>query len=47
MSFKRLWHKSYASGVPAEINLEKITMAEALTRTAEQVSGTSCLYLYG
>ncbi|MFA5284286.1 MAG: long-chain fatty acid--CoA ligase [Smithellaceae bacterium] len=34
MSFKRLWHKSYASGVPAEINVEKITMAEVLTRTA-------------
>jgi len=36
MSLKRLWHKSYASDVPAEINLEKITMAEALTRTANK-----------
>lgn len=36
MSFERIWHKSYASGVPAEINLEKITMAEVLTRTAKK-----------
>ncbi|MBP1610324.1 MAG: Long-chain-fatty-acid CoA ligase (AMP-forming), partial [Acidobacteria bacterium] len=36
MSFNKIWHKSYASGVPAEINLEKITMAEVLTRTAEK-----------
>lgn len=36
MSFNRPWHKSYASGVPAEFQLEKITMAEALTRTAER-----------
>jgi long-chain acyl-CoA synthetase len=34
MSFERIWHKSYAPGVPAEITLEKITMAEVLTRTA-------------
>ena len=34
MSFTRIWHKSYASGVPAEIIPEKITMAEVLTRTA-------------
>ena len=36
MSLKRLWHKSYASDVPAAINLEKITMAEVLTRTANK-----------
>ena len=34
MSFERIWHKSYAPGVPAEITVEKITMAEVLTRTA-------------
>ena len=34
MSFERIWHKSYAPGVPAEITIEKITMAEVLTRTA-------------
>ncbi|HNU91682.1 MAG TPA: long-chain fatty acid--CoA ligase [Spirochaetota bacterium] len=36
MSFERLWHKSYAKGVPGEIDIEKITMAEILTRTAER-----------
>ncbi|HOX16393.1 MAG TPA: AMP-binding protein [Smithellaceae bacterium] len=28
MSLKRLWHKSYASDVPAEIHLEKITFRQ-------------------
>ncbi len=36
MSFNRIWHKSYAPGVPAEISPEKITMAEALRRSAEK-----------
>ncbi len=36
MSFDRTWHKSYASGVPAEFQIEKITMAEALSRTADR-----------
>ena len=36
MSVEKLWHKSYAPGVPAEIDIEKVTMAEALTRTAKK-----------
>ena len=36
MSFERIWHKSYAPGVPAEVDIEKVTVAEALTRTAEK-----------
>ena len=40
MSFERLWHKSYAKGVPGEIDIEKITMAEILTRTAERYPDT-------
>jgi len=36
MSFDRLWHKSYAAGVPAEIAIEEVTMAEGLRRTAER-----------
>jgi long-chain acyl-CoA synthetase len=36
MSFERLWHKSYAAGVPAEIEVEKTTMAEGLRRTARK-----------
>jgi long-chain acyl-CoA synthetase len=47
MSFNRLWHKSYASGVPAEINLEKITMAEVLTRTAERYPGRVAFIFMG
>ena len=34
MGFERIWHKSYAKGVPSAIELERITMAEALRRTA-------------
>jgi len=36
MSFQRLWHKSYIAGVPAEFEVEKVTMAEALRRTAKK-----------
>lgn len=36
MSFERLWHKSYAAGVPAEIEVERITMADSLRMTAER-----------
>ncbi|HQI01502.1 MAG TPA: long-chain fatty acid--CoA ligase [Deltaproteobacteria bacterium] len=35
MSFERLWHKSYAAGVPKEISIEKVTMAEGLRRSAK------------
>jgi len=34
MGFERIWHKSYAAGVPPAIELERITMAEVLRRTA-------------
>jgi long-chain acyl-CoA synthetase len=36
MAFKRLWHKSYAPGVPPEIEIQKITMAEVLSKTAQR-----------
>ena len=36
MSFERLWHKSYVAGVPAEIEVERITMADSLRMTAER-----------
>lgn len=35
MSFERFWHKSYAAGVPTEISVEKVTMAEGLRRSAK------------
>jgi long-chain acyl-CoA synthetase len=34
MSSERIWHKSYAPGVPPAIEPERITMAEVLRRTA-------------
>src|SRR4030042_5463069 len=34
MDFERSWHKSYAPGVPKELDFEKITLPEVLTRTA-------------
>lgn len=36
MSFERPWHKSYTPGVPPEVEIRKITMAEALTNTAKK-----------
>jgi long-chain acyl-CoA synthetase len=32
---KRIWHKSYAEGVPASLDYEKITISQALTRSAK------------
>ncbi|MBU2055815.1 MAG: AMP-binding protein [Proteobacteria bacterium] len=34
MDFQRSWHKSYAPDVPKELDFEKITLPEVLTRTA-------------
>jgi len=34
MAFERIWHKSYVPGVPRDIEPEKMTVAEALTRSA-------------
>jgi len=36
MAFERVWHKSYATGVPHEIAIQKITVGEALIRTAKK-----------
>ncbi|MEA3222358.1 MAG: long-chain fatty acid--CoA ligase [Thermodesulfobacteriota bacterium] len=36
MSFDRLWHKAYAPGVPNEIEIEKLTMPNVLTRTTRE-----------
>ncbi|MBN1883123.1 MAG: long-chain fatty acid--CoA ligase [Deltaproteobacteria bacterium] len=33
---KRIWHKSYAPGVPTSLDYEKITISQALTRSAEE-----------
>jgi long-chain acyl-CoA synthetase len=34
MTFSRPWHQSYAPEVPAEIEIEKVTMAQSLAMTA-------------
>lgn len=47
MSSEKLWHKSYATGVPAEIDLERITMAEVLSRTAERYPDRSAFIYMG
>ncbi len=36
MAFERIWHQQYAQGVPGEIEIERITMPEVLTRTAQR-----------
>ena len=35
----KLWHQSYAPGVPQEIELEEITLSRALARSAEMRGG--------
>ncbi|MBA4397621.1 MAG: long-chain fatty acid--CoA ligase [Syntrophus sp. (in: bacteria)] len=36
MAFDRIWHKSYAPGVPPEVAIQKITLGDALIRTAKK-----------
>ncbi len=46
MAFERIWHKSYPPGVPAELDFEKITLPDILTRTAERFpEKTALLYM--
>lgn len=33
---EKIWHKSYASGVPKTVEFEQVTMSRALTRVAEK-----------
>ena len=47
MSFERSWHKSYAAGVPREVEFEKITMPEVLTRTAQRFPDRTALIFMG
>ena len=47
MSFERSWHKSYAPGVPREMDFEKITLPEALTRTAMRFPDRTALIFLG
>jgi long-chain acyl-CoA synthetase len=47
MTFERSWHGSYAPGVPRELDFEKITMSEVLTRTAGQFPDRTALIFMG
>ncbi|MBA4422216.1 MAG: long-chain fatty acid--CoA ligase [Syntrophus sp. (in: bacteria)] len=47
MSVERNWHRSYATGVPQEADIEKITMPEVLTRTAGRFPNATALVFMG
>ena len=47
MGFERSWHKSYAPGVPRELDCERITLPEILTRTAGRFPGQVALVFAG
>ena len=47
MGFERIWHKSYAPGVPPAIEPEKITIAEVLRRTAGRFPDRTAFYFMG
>jgi long-chain acyl-CoA synthetase len=47
MSFERIWHKSYAPGVPPAIEPERITMAEVLRRTAARFPDRTAFIFMG
>ncbi|MGO9568141.1 MAG: long-chain-fatty-acid--CoA ligase [Desulfomonilaceae bacterium] len=44
---QKIWLKSYHDAVPAEIAFEKITLSEALTRTAERFPNNPALLFQG
>ena len=44
---ERFWHKSYAPGVPKTIEYEKVTIPQALRRTAEKFPGHTALNYMG
>jgi long-chain acyl-CoA synthetase len=44
---EKIWLKSYAPSVPAELDFEKITLPEALARTAKQFPDTPALLWEG
>ena len=47
MAIEKIWHKSYAPGVPFEIEFEKITMPEVLSRNAKQFPDQTALLYMG
>jgi long-chain acyl-CoA synthetase len=47
VKFERIWHKSYPAGVPAQINFERISMPEVLTRTSKRFPAMTALIYMG
>ncbi len=47
MSFQRIWHKNYPPGIPAEMDFDRITMPEALTRSASRFPDNPALIYFG
>jgi len=47
MAWEKPWHKSYAPGVPYEVEFEKVTMPEALTRNTKQFPDKTALLCMG
>ena len=47
MNFNRYWHKSYAKEVPGDIQIEKITMPQALKRTVDRFPDHTALMYMG
>jgi long-chain acyl-CoA synthetase len=44
---EKIWHKSYAPGVPKTLDYEKITVSEALTNSAKKFSNHTALVYMG
>lgn len=44
---EKIWLKSYGAGVPPQIDFEKITLSEALTRTAKRFPNNPALLFQG
>jgi long-chain acyl-CoA synthetase len=47
MAQEKLWYKSYVPGVPREVQFEKITLPEVLTRNAKQFPHVPALLFMG
>ncbi len=44
---ERIWHKSYASGVKRTLDYEKLTLSQALTRSARDFPNHTALNYMG
>ncbi len=47
MSFEKLWHKNYPPQVPRQLNFDKTTMPQALTRSAQKYPENTALIFLG